>query len=411
MVVDWKLGFNPAIFTQKLEKAKILDEAGKLSFEAFEYVLNSIPIQNMIDCGIDFSEEDKKRIINEAIATVGKKGVITPPKLLRTIKTQIRNFQNLPEKKYCFITTMTSGMVSNFKTVRYLGGTLSFNTRLKGRFDTNYNKICKDYRHLARGKPSDYPTFTKITIRSKTISDAFNKSFVLLNNVRGIWNFSYNRRYSLAISSGARKPINKITLGPIASLHYPDGSLATPSCMYNHDYISAGHRFKPSDIEMMNKFFLIIKKYLNKSNYKNEILNAINRYTTALDNVNYENAFLKLWGVLECLTNTLHDNYKVTIRRASFLYSEREYFRQILNHLREYRNQSVHLDIENLNVENDLYLLKNTVESLIWFHLSNSFKFNSLKQAAEFMDLPSDISQIRSRKKMLVYAEKFLTGN
>ena len=84
-----------------------------------------------------------------------------------------------------------------------------------------------------------------------------------------------------------------------------------------------------------------LRKLLSKIKYEKEITNAIIEYGRALDNRNWRTAFLRLWIVLEELTHTCSDGYKVTIRRASFVFKEREYHRQILNHLRDLRNSFV----------------------------------------------------------------------
>jgi hypothetical protein len=47
------------------------------------------------------------------------------------------------------------------------------------------------------------------------------------------------------------------------------------------------------------------------------------RYVRALDERNLSSAFLKLWSVLEDLTNTGRSRYDLTIRRATFICEDR----------------------------------------------------------------------------------------
>ena len=50
---------------------------------------------------------------------------------------------------------------------------------------------------------------------------------------------------------------------------------------------------------------------------------------------------LRLWATLEKLTDT-EESYKATIKRASFLFEDRDYCQQVLRHLKDYRNRFVH---------------------------------------------------------------------
>jgi|SRR5680860_155529 len=128
------------------------------------------------------------------------------------------------------------------------------------------------------------------------------------------------------------------------------------------------------------------------------------------DLANWEDSFLRLWGVLEQLAHTRKDGYKVTIKRASFLFADREYHRLILTHLQNYRNETVHAGIDGHDIEAYMYQLKRYVEKALQFHLGSRFGFTSKEQAAKFMDLPDDMSQIDESIKIMRHAKNFL-GN
>ena len=153
----------------------------------------------------------------------------------------------------------------------------------------------------------------------------------------------------------------------------------------------------------------MIRKLLKRINYPNDIISAILRYTRALDLTNWEDAFLRLWSVLEHLTATgPNDNYALTIRRAAFIYGGDEYARQVLTHLKDYRNRAVHAGSENHEIQAFMYQLKRFVESLLEFHLGNKFGFTSLKEVATILDLPCSRDELCKKKEALMYAEKFL---
>ena len=180
------------------------------------------------------------------------------------------------------------------------------------------------------------------------------------------------------------------------TLHDQRGMLATETWWYEPDYREPIKVFtQDSKIEKMSVFLKNVRGYLKRSKYAEDLKLAIIRYGRALDQVDLEASFLKLWGVLELLTDTVGSSYKITVRRASYIWKEREYHKEILSHLRDHRNSSVHAGKENHDVEMCTYQLKRYVELLLEFHLASSFGFQNIAHAAEFMDLPKDASKLK----------------
>jgi len=203
-------------------------------------------------------------------------------------------------------------------------------------------------------------------------------------------------------------PVNKILPGPLHTLHLPNGKLATESWWYETKRFG---NERPHDVTnelgKMYKFLSNVRKRLAKCRYRQTIEDAIILYGRALDEWDWDGAFLKLWSILEKLTDT-EESYKVTIRRASFILEDRSYHQQVLRHLKDYRNKFVHEAADSSEIETYMYELKNLVEALLAFHLGSRFGFQSLKQAAEFLDLPSEKALLASRIKMMKYAQRFL---
>lgn len=54
-----------------------------------------------------------------------------------------------------------------------------------------------------------------------------------------------------------------------------------------------------------------------------------------------------------------------------------------------------------------MYQLKNSIEGLFRFHLVNSNKFNSIKEAAEFLDLTTDKEQLNRRIELASFGLKY----
>ena len=249
-----------------------------------------------------------------------------------------------------------------------------------------------------------------VTLSAKSHAEAANRALDSIDLLRGIWNFYENRGHGIRISSGKRKPVNKFILGALHTLHEPNGNLATNTWWFDPEYVYQIDPYNPSrDLERIYKFQKTGRKLLRKSRYSQDIVSAILRYTRALDLTNWEDAFLRLWGVLEHLTGTgPDDSHKVTTRRAAFIFGGEEYSRQVLIHLRDYRNRAVHAGSENHEIEAYMYQLKRFVESLLEFHLGSKFGFKNLKEVSTVLDLPCSREELCQKHNALKYAQKFL---
>ena len=286
---------------------------------------------------------------------------------------------------------------------------MTFHKKLSKKYAQSSTKLLERAKKSFFGEyPQNYLT-SQIHISARTVFEAANLALDTIDLIRGIWNLYINQQHNWRMSLGnSTEPVNKLILGPVHILHYPGGKLAsTDTWWYEPQYVGPimPHRFK--NIDKINRYFHKTKLKLNQHPYSKEIEKAIIRYTRALDDRNLNNAFLRLWSVLEFLTNTGKESYDVTIKRASFVFQDREFDEQILKILRDYRNSSIHLDFESREIETYLYQLKFYVESLIRFHLWNMLGVKSLITATDFLNLPTNEVVINERIRMLRNAKKF----
>ena len=211
--------------------------------------------------------------------------------------------------------------------------------------------------------------------------------------LRGIWNLKLNSQTVARFSSGPPRPVNEILAGAIHTVHRPDGSLVDPQTYW---YEPTVRRYLPA-VDLTKKWDSItseervVRHRIRRSNYGANLASALSRYARALDGSDYESSFLKLWGLLEFLTHTESARYEDTIKRCLFATRDRELERQVLEHLRDRRNHSVHAAPSRESFGDDLlYQLKGYVEWLLKFHLFSRPSFRSLADAAEFLSLPHD---------------------
>ena len=204
--------------------------------------------------------------------------------------------------------------------------------------------------------------------------------------------------------------MNKISFGPLHTIHFPNGKLASESWLYETGYIGPLTPFNMKNkIEDLYKFHNKVRNLLRKNKLNNYIEVALKKYTQALDLRDLESSFLRLWGLLEYLTSTNeNESHKDTVKRASFFFEERGYAQQVLNHLRDHRNKSVHTGESNQNIETLLYQLKNFVEVVIEFQIVNRFNFLNREELTQFMNSPNDIPELQRRQKMIGHVLKFM---
>jgi hypothetical protein len=129
------------------------------------------------------------------------------------------------------------------------------------------------------------------------------------------------------------------------------------------------------------------------------ISDALLRYCRALDLHEADASLLGMWQVLEKVTGT--DKYDLLIDRLVRLFRDHEDAREIANHVRLRRNQTVH-STHNISREASAILMQ--VETMasqaIFFYLNNAAKFENQKELCDFLDLPLDQHKLERQQKI-----------
>jgi len=210
------------------------------------------------------------------------------------------------------------------------------------------------------------------------------------------------------------KPINKILLGPVHTVHFPQGPLAEKVYWHNGSFEPQAPENLAEDWAVIQKSTSRCLRWYHASSYKKEITDMWVRYAFALDHADREVTFLKLWSLLELLTGTNGEKYDETIRRTLFMCHDRELHRMILEHLRDRRNAMIHLDDSSSKVEQHIYQLKRYVEELLRLHLVFGRQFPSLSAFGEFFALPQEPAILKEKQRIyrqaFVFREKTLAA-
>lgn len=258
--------------------------------------------------------------------------------------------------------------------------------------------------------PIDYAA-TRIFVQARSNFEATEKALNALDLLRGIWNLYLNHSGVTRDSFGRLEPINQVVRGPISTLHEMGGQPITEVFWYESEYVEPLPCF---DLQRrwreLHKFEHTIRRYLRKSPYRVAVEDAVRRYSRALDTREHNTSFLSLWGLLETLTNTEKVSSDITVKRAAALWDQPDFNKHLLNHLKAYRNRAVHAGYRTDEIETYLHQLRRYVEGLLTFHIYNVQKFSSIEEAAEFLNLPSDLTVLQKRMRLLQRAIKFHKG-
>ena len=363
----------------------------------------ALAVESGVEFVADIPESDRRGIVSTAMFAAP--APLTPNSLIGEINRRARDFLREPEHAYVLVSSISVEYFADLHQSQVSGRRMYFRRDLSRRFRAGHEQAANRSERALLGpipdpaRPSERYTAVWVHTQGRSHSEAFARALDALDLLRGIWNLVLNYRKWSRTTNGARRPVNQVLLGPLHSLHHPDGNLASAAVWYEPDYVMPLQskelsRRWPEAKEQERKARL----GLARSAYAARLEEALRRYTRALDAFQWEASFLDLWGLLETLTGTQpNESHGLTVKRAAFFYEEpeREFHVQVLNHLRDYRNRSVHGGEGSATIEAYMYQLKRYVEQLLLFHLTNSYGFESIARVAEFLDLPPDPADLR----------------
>src|SRR5262249_53163499 len=149
---------------------------------------------------------------------------------------------------------------------------------------------------------------------------AFHSAIKTIDYIRSIWNWKFEPQRRVFPGTLNGYPMNFFTLGPIHIIMKPDRSFSE-SIWYEPEYI---HR--TTDIskewEMLKKFEQKSRRAISNHKYGSQITDALCKLAQALDYRDLQDAFLRLWQVLEHITGTDYAKYQTLIDKVVFI--ERE---------------------------------------------------------------------------------------
>jgi len=406
MKISWKKKNNlkPHVILDKIDSIKTVSSEGNVSFSGFE-LHDAMPVlKSMISFPAQSDGLDKDALVWKTISSIPEK--LTPDVVINKINEIFRRQNAVRESAFHVLTSVSLNTLVLQKTITIEGARVrllhvDFPKKYSARQDAIRNsKLTID------ATPRNYCRVI-IIVKAKSPHAAVTKALRCLDLQRALWCLFSNSR--MEIIGNEWEPINTIRLGGIHTVHNENGSLATEMVWFEPNY-SEAKLCDPKPPEIFNKNCIYARKLLSKSTYSKSIKDALLRYVRALDEKDQNNALVKLWGAIECLTAPGEANYDLVTKRCSFIFKDNIYHKQVLEHLREVRNQSVHAGDQEEKAKINCYQLQFYFFNLIFFYLRSATAFESLDEANQFLSMSPNKDDLLKKKKLLARALRFVSG-
>lgn len=334
----------------------------------------------------EFMIDDKEVLIQAAVADVRKTGKFTKERLENAIKKRLREFIRTEKTKYSVVTTLNVSN-DNLEDVTYRGTSIKFSRTLSPGYRKARSELMSSRRIVVENYDDSDKLFARAVVKARGPSAAMKIALSRIDMLRGLWDISQVPLMQMS-SPYNKTPIHTVEKGPVHSVHMPGGEIAIDTYWFElysniHDRpVLLKDRTLQYQIDALNQ--------LRNIRFNTSIEETLERAAIALSNSNFEYVFLQLWATLEKLCCSSRADGKTTVKRASYIFIDRQEKSAILNHLRLLRNSLAHYRAGDRDLRIPVFQLYYFVRTLIKFNLDQSGGFDSLESVCRALDLPDD---------------------
>ncbi len=407
MCADWKKNYDPQVILEQIGKTARVNETGNLTITNFTFVAVHKPvISSAIEFREPIPEPDRDGIVVEAIRQAALKQDFSPQFLKVALSKGENKFLSQPKKDYILASALSFNQVPPFRSISIEEVKLILSKSLPRSLDRR--PIERQLNRIYPTKLPDSYIALRCNTHGRSIHEAADKALSAIELLLGIWN-SFITYHSTRLQIGMPQgPISRVRAGPIHTLHNADGSLATEMYWYEPTY-AAPVTSRPLKVEWkeLRDGDRRIRRRISTIKIGSILRTAFIRYTAALNEPRMEVAYLKLWGVLELLTDTTGKRYDTTVRRTAFLAKHWQMAKQELEHLRDARNRIVHYAEGGNKTETHVVQLKSYVDIMFDFLLKYPDAKASIEEIGEFLDSPYDKESVQRKIKLLEGVKEF----
>lgn len=408
MQVRWKEKghLKPNIILSKIDSIKIIDSNKKVSYSELGYIDAITALIGMIDFPRHCDGLNHGDIVAIAVTRIARDHALNMDNVIGEINRIVSSELAKKEQKFYLLTSISIDLSYPLKKYSIEDTKIRIMTDCYPKKYQDRNQLVSHYSNIIE-TPENYARVI-VSVKEKSAKGAGTKALRSLDILRSIWCIFGNPDTEISRESWKWRwvPINKIRLGSIHSLHRNNGRFISEILWYEPNFLPAT-LFKHQKPDVFFKSCKLALEKLAKIPYNNIIKDALLRYVRALDEKDQNTALIRLWGALETLTDA-SGNHNLVTKRCSFLFTEHDYHKQILEHLREHRNSNAHSGDQNENAKLSCFQLQRYFRALLLFHLKNQGYFSSIKEANIFLDLSTDKKVLETKKRLIEKAIKFI---
>lgn len=406
MPIKWKRGprFKPGVVLKKIDSVRTINPEGGASFAGFDLEDCLPALHSMLEFPATAAEIDTSTLVWGGLKNVGKE--LTPDSFLAAVNKELSERLATAEQTYFLLTALSLHNHDVPRRIQILNAEVrTLAGSYASRFKSREALLVRQKVPVPR-TPAHYCKVV-VKVKAKSPNAAVNRAFRSLDFQRALWCLMGNPRMQLTFGSPATAPINVIRLGSQHTLHLPSGKSATDGIWFEPGFSEVSSPFRISKPDVVAKNSRWALRQIGASPYRDSLISSLIRFVRAFDESDPNTAFLRLWSALETLTTPGQADYNKVVQRCSFLFNESAFHGQLLEHLREYRNTTVHAGEESDRARIHCFQLQLYFVNLIWFHVRNARFFRSLDEANAFLDSPTDKGSLNRQLQLLRKAVRF----
>lgn len=409
MGIKWlnENNLKPELILEKIESSKIANADGSISFNGFSLFENKIVLASMLNFGEHVNSELKAYLVGRAISECGQKK-LTCKIFLNCINELLKKTLSTHEQEFQLLTTISIAKPFLFKKINFNGCTIRFHERSYPKpHKKAREELLRDQRLTETNKIGI--CYVTVSTKHRVPSIAADLCLNTINLFRAFLCLELNSNLTISFGSGEPKPINRIRLGKYHSLHFKDGKLATETIWYEpHHIVPDLYKIKDKERTVLGKNIRFLVKQIETLPFKKAMLKALIRFANAFDHTDHHSTIVMAWASLESLATSGKEQSSDKIsKRCSFLFQDPYFHRQIIEHIRLYRNSNVHHGVESNDPTTICYQLQRYFRTLVYFYLRNASLFSTQEEANSFLDLPTNSKLLDRKKKLVMMAIKF----
>lgn len=404
--MKWKSRFKPDLILTRIESNRTVSPNGGVSFRGFDVQEDVEILASMVEFPPAAEHLDKVELAWSAVSY--EKGLLTSHNVLIALNKQLDKRLEGEIRSYSLITTLSIDRkilppkieLPSATVFVYLNG-------LPPKIHKTRTTLLQHRIDLPKA-PIDY-TWVRVRVKQKSATAAAQQALQQLSVLRGVLGlFSNYEMQSSFGGGGSFGPLNRIRMGSVHTVHFSTGKPASEILWYEPKFAPTKIYTNRQSASWRKAYSKLLKNTL-AANYSESLMSSLVQYAEAFDEPDHGTAFLKLWSGLELLTSpSTPVNYDDIVRRCSFMHATGEFEAQVLRHLREHRNALVHRGSSIGDLRIKCYQLQRYFRTAFFFYAHFGKTFESLRDANDFLDLPTDRAKLKARIEVLKHALAYL---